>query len=111
MRIVIELKRGGIAEVVLNQLYKLTPMQATFGIIMLAIVDGQPRVLTLKELLSTSSTTARRWSSAARASTCARPRSARTSAKASLKALDNLDEVIAAPSASRDATPRGARAA
>ncbi len=47
MRIVIELKRGEIADVVLNNLYKHTPLQTSFGIIMLAIVDGRPRVLPL----------------------------------------------------------------
>jgi DNA gyrase subunit A len=51
MRIVIELKRDAIPQVVLNNLYKLTPMQASFGIINIAIVDGQPRLLTLKQIL------------------------------------------------------------
>ena len=51
MRIVIELKRDSIPQVILNQLYKMTQMQASFGIIMLAIVGGQPRVLTLREVL------------------------------------------------------------
>jgi DNA gyrase subunit A len=51
MRIVIELKRDKIAKVVLNQLFQRTQMQITFGIIMLALVDNQPRVLTLKEQL------------------------------------------------------------
>ncbi|MBU0683891.1 MAG: DNA gyrase subunit A [Candidatus Omnitrophota bacterium] len=51
MRIVIEIRRGFMAEVVMNQLYKHTQMSDTFGVIMLAIVDGQPRVLNLKEML------------------------------------------------------------
>ncbi len=51
MRVVVELKRDADPEVVLNQLYKLTPMQESFGVIMLAIVDGRPRVLPLKEAL------------------------------------------------------------
>ena len=51
MRIVIELKRDAIAQVVLNKLYKLTPMQSSFGIINIAIVDGQPKLLNLKEML------------------------------------------------------------
>jgi len=51
MRIVIELKRDAIAQVVLNKLYKLTPMQSSFGIINIAIVDGQPKLLTLKQML------------------------------------------------------------
>ena len=51
MRIVIELRRGEIAEVVINNLYTQTPLQTAFGINMVALVDGQPRTLTLKELL------------------------------------------------------------
>ncbi|MDZ7372985.1 MAG: DNA gyrase subunit A [candidate division KSB1 bacterium] len=51
MRIVVELKRDAQPEVVLNQLYKHTPLQTTFGVIMLALVDGQPRVLNLKQIL------------------------------------------------------------
>ncbi len=51
MRIVIELKRDGNPTVVLNQLYKHTQMQTTFGAIMLALVDGQPKVMPLKEIL------------------------------------------------------------
>jgi DNA gyrase subunit A len=51
MRIVIELKKETIPQVILNQLYKMTQMQSSFGIIMLAIVSGQPRVLTLREVL------------------------------------------------------------
>jgi DNA gyrase subunit A len=52
MRIVVELKRDAQADVVLNRLFKHTQMQTTFGVIMLALVDGQPRVLTLKQMLS-----------------------------------------------------------
>lgn len=51
MRIVIELKRDAIPQVVLNKLYKLTAMQSSFGIINIAIVDGQPKVLNLKQIL------------------------------------------------------------
>ena len=51
MRVVIELKRGEQSPVILNNLYKLTQMQTTFGVINLAIVNGQPRVLSLMELL------------------------------------------------------------
>ncbi len=51
VRIVIELKRDANAQVVLNQLYKNTQMQDTFGIIMLALVNGEPKVLTLRECL------------------------------------------------------------
>jgi DNA gyrase subunit A len=51
MRIVVELKRGEVPEVVLNNLYKHTPMQLSFGIIMLAIVGGRPKVMNLLELI------------------------------------------------------------
>jgi DNA gyrase subunit A len=51
MRMVIELKRGEVAEVILNNLYKHTQLQQSFGVIMLAIVGGRPKVLTLLELV------------------------------------------------------------
>ncbi len=51
MRIVIELRRGEVGEVVLNNLYKLTVMQTVFGINMVALVDGQPQVLNLRQIL------------------------------------------------------------
>ncbi len=51
MRVVIELKRGEIADVVLNQLFKHTEMQTTFGMNMVALMDGQPRLLNLKQIL------------------------------------------------------------
>ncbi len=52
MRIVIEVKRDANPNIIINNLYKHTQMQATFGIIMLALVDGEPRVLNLKEVLT-----------------------------------------------------------
>ncbi len=52
IRVVIDIKRGEIAEVVLNQLYKHTPMDTSFGIIMLALVRNQPRVMPLKEIIN-----------------------------------------------------------
>ena len=52
MRIVIEVKRGEVPHVILNNLYKHTQMESTFGVIMLAIVGGQPRILNLKEMLN-----------------------------------------------------------
>jgi DNA gyrase subunit A len=51
IRVVIELKRDAIPQVILNKLYKLTPLQSSFGIISIAIVDGQPKLLTLKGML------------------------------------------------------------
>ena len=53
MRIVVELKRGEVPEVILNNLYKHTPLQSSFGIIMLAIVGGRPKVMSLLELVET----------------------------------------------------------
>jgi DNA gyrase subunit A len=53
MRVVIELRRGELSEVVLNNLYKQTPLQSVFGINMVGLVDGQPRLLPLKDILST----------------------------------------------------------
>ena len=52
MRIVIELKRGEMAEVLLNNLYAQTPMESVFGMNMVALVDGQPRTLNLREFIS-----------------------------------------------------------
>jgi len=52
IRVVVDIKRGEIAEVVLNQLYKHTPMDTSFGIIMLALVRNQPRVMPLKEIIN-----------------------------------------------------------
>ncbi len=51
MSIVIELKRGAQPKKILNQLYKYTPLQSTFGVQMLALVEGEPRLLTLKRML------------------------------------------------------------
>jgi DNA gyrase subunit A len=51
MRVVIELKRGEVPEILLNNLFSQTPMETVFGINMVALVDGQPRLLSLKEML------------------------------------------------------------
>ena len=51
MRVVIELKRGEIAEIVLNNLYAQTPMETVFGINMVALADGQPKLMSLREML------------------------------------------------------------
>lgn len=51
VRVVVELKRDANANVVLNNLFKNTPLQTSYGIILLALVDGQPRVLTLKQII------------------------------------------------------------
>ena len=102
IRVVVELKKGEIGEVLLNQLYKQTPMQSTFGIILLAIVDQQPRVLTLKELLE-------HFIDHRKAVIIRRTRFDLRKAEERahilegiLKALDHLDEVIATIRSSRD---------
>ena len=80
IRVVIELRSDAVAEVVLNQLYKLTPLQETFGINMLAIVDGRPEILSLTRiLLEVRRAPPRRGDPALAPSSCARPRSASTS--------------------------------
>jgi DNA gyrase subunit A len=95
IRVVVDVKRGEVPEVILNQLYKNTQMQTTFGIILLAIVDNQPRVLTLRELL-------RHFLDHRRTVVIRRTRYDLRKAEERahilegiLKALDQLDEVIA----------------
>ena len=62
VRVVIELKRDAMAEVVLNQLYRHTPLQTSFGVNMLALNGGRPELLTLKDVArSPSSISAKRW--------------------------------------------------
>lgn len=51
LRVVIELSRGTVPQIVLNQLYQYTPLQITFGIILLAVVEGKPRLLNLREAI------------------------------------------------------------
>src|SRR5947208_551120 len=95
MRIVIELKRGEVPEVILNNLYKHTPLQSSFGIIMLAIVGGRPKVLTLLELVE-SFVEFRRDVVRRRTEFELRKAEARYHILEGLKiALDHLDRVIA----------------
>ena len=94
MRISIELKRDMVPGVILNQLYKMTPMQSSFGIIMLAIVSGQPKVLTLREVLD-SFIDHRREIVTRRCIFELKKAEARAHILQGLKlALENLDEVI-----------------
>src|SRR5215467_11203936 len=94
MRIVIELKRGEVPEVVLNNLYKHTQLQTTFGIIMLAIAGGRPKVLSLLEVLE-SFVEFRREVVRRRTEFELRKAEARAHILEGLKiALDHLDEVI-----------------
>ena len=95
MRIVIELKRGEVPEVVLNNLYKHTPLQTSFGIIMLAIVGGRPKVLTLLELVE-SFVDFRRETVRRRTEFDRKKAEARYHILEGIKiALDRLDQVIA----------------
>ncbi|HTQ80001.1 MAG TPA: DNA gyrase subunit A, partial [Thermoanaerobaculia bacterium] len=107
IRIVLEVKRGEVPEVILNSLYKMTQMQTTFGIIMLAIVDNQPRVMTLKELLH-HFLNHRKTVVIRRTRYDLRKAEERAHIlEGILKALDHLDEVIATIRAS--ASPNEAR--
>jgi DNA gyrase subunit A len=109
MRVVIELKRDAVAQVILNQLFKHTQMQATFGVFLLAIVRGQPQLLNLKELVEQfilhrkEVVTRRSQFELAKAE-------AQAHILEGLKiALDNLDRVIALIRASK--TPKDAKEA
>ena len=107
IRIVLEVKRGEVPEIILNQLYKLTQMQTTFGIIMLAIVDNQPKVLNLKEMLA-HFIDHRKTVVVRRTRFDLRKAEERAHIlEGILKALDHLDEVITTIRASQ--TPKEAR--
>jgi DNA gyrase subunit A len=94
MRIVIELRRGELPDVVLNNLYKHTPLQTTFGIIMLAIAGGRPKVLSLLEVIE-NFVEFRREVVRRRTEFELRKAEARAHILEGLKiALDHLDEVI-----------------
>ncbi len=102
IRVVIELKRGEMAEVMLNNLYKHTQMEMTFGIIMLALVNGQPHVLKLKEVL-TYFLQHRREVILRRTRFELRKAEERAHILEGLKiALDHLDEIIALIRASKN---------
>ncbi len=94
VRLVIELKRDADPEVVLNQLYQFSPLQDTFSVILLALVDGKPRELTLKELLQEfirhRVTVIRRRTQFL----LARARKRKHTVEGLLLALANIDEVI-----------------
>ncbi len=107
IRIVVEVKRDAMAEILLNSLYKMTQMQTTFGIILLAIVDNQPRVMTLKELLQ-HFLNHRKTVVIRRTRYDLRKAEERAHIlEGILKALDHLDEVIATIRASQ--TPAEAK--
>ena len=102
MRVVIELKRNENAEVVLNQLYKLTQLQDSFGINIVALVDGQPRLLNLKQILAEF---LRHRREVVTRRTLFRLKKARAEghiAEGKAVALSNIDEMIALIKASAD---------
>jgi len=102
MRVVADLRKGEIANVVLNQLYKHTALQSTFGVIMLALVNNQPRVLNLRRLLS-NFLQHRREVVIRRTKFDLRKAEERAHILLGLKiALENLDAVIALIKASRN---------
>jgi len=101
MRIVVELKRDAVPEVVLNQLYKLTGLQSSFGVIMLAIVGNRPRVLGLRKMLD-EFVQHRRDVVTRRSIFELRKAEERAHILEGLKiALENIDEVIALIKASK----------
>jgi DNA gyrase subunit A len=102
MRLVIELKRGAIPKVVLNKLYKHTPMQTTFGVNMVALVDNVPRTLSLREMIG-HYVDHQRDVVIRRTKYELRRREERLHVlEGYLVALENLDEVIALIRGSRD---------
>jgi DNA gyrase subunit A len=109
MRIVIDLKRDAIPNVVLNQLYKRTAMQSTFGVIMLALDQGAPKVMNLKELLERF-ITHRHEVVVRRAEFELEQAQAREHILEGLKiAVDNIDEVVDIIKKSKDVPQADAR--
>src|SRR5205807_9934772 len=107
MRLVIELKRDAIPKVVLNQLYKHTPMQTTFGVNVVALVDGVPRTLSLREAIDAYVRHQREVVVRRTKHDLAEAERRAHLLEGLLVALANLDEVIALIRGSRD--PEAAR--
>jgi DNA gyrase subunit A len=95
MRLVIEIKRGDVAKAVLNQLYKRTQMQTSFGVNMVALVDGVPRTLGLRELIHYYVAHQREVVTRRTQHQLRRAEARAHVLEGLLVALDNLDEVIA----------------
>ena len=107
MRVVIELKRGEVPEVVLNCLYKQTQLQDTFGMNMVALVDGQPRLLNLKQMLDCFLAHRREVITRRTVFELRKARERAHIQEGLAVALDNVDEIIALIKASP--TPSDAR--
>jgi DNA gyrase subunit A len=114
MRLVIELRRGEVAEVVLNNLYAQTPMESVFGINMVALQDGQPRLMSLKEMLEAFVRHRREVVTRRTIHDLARARDRAHILEGLAVALANIDDVIAlikaAPSSTEARTALQARA-
>ena len=109
LRVVIELKRGENAEVILNQLFKLTPLETVFGVNMVALVDGQPKLLSLRDMLDAFLRHRREVVTRRTLFELRRARERAHVLEGLAVALANIDEVIATIKAS--ASPAEARAA
>jgi DNA gyrase subunit A len=109
MRVVIELKRGEVAEIVLNNLYAQTPMETVFGINMVALIDGQPRLCSLREMLDAFLRHRREVVTRRTIFELRRARERAHNLEGLAVALANIDELIALIKAS--ATPADARVA
>ena len=109
MRVVIELKRGEMADIVLNNLYAQTPMETVFGINMVALLDGQPKLMSLREMLEAFLRHRREVVTRRTIFELRRARERAHILEGLAVALANIDEVIALIKAS--ATPAEARAA
>jgi DNA gyrase subunit A len=109
MRVVIELKRGEVAEIVLNNLYAQTPMETVFGINMVALLDGQPKLMSLREMLDAFLRHRREVVTRRTIYELRRARDRAHILEGLAVALANIDEVIALIKAS--AAPAEARAA
>jgi len=109
LRVVIELKRNENAEVILNQLYKLTPLESVFGVNMVALVDGQPRLLSLREMLEAFLRHRREVVTRRTVHDLRKTRDRAHVLEGLAIALANIDEIIATIKAS--ASPADARAA
>ena len=103
MRVVIDLKKGASAHVVLNQLYKHTQMQTTFGVIMIALVDNEPRVLNLKQILVEYLKYQREIIVRRTRFDLEKAEKRAHIVEGLLKALDSIDEIVALIRGSQDA--------
>ena len=102
MRVVIDLRRGVSGSIILNQLYKHTQMQTTFGVIMLALSDGEPKVLTLKEILEQYIAYQKEIIERRTRFDLEKAEKRAHIVEGLLKALDVIDEIIATIRASKD---------